>query len=301
MAIIQTSNYLPYIQHHLDTQGDADSVLLDIECGICRERKLDISGSAREFTSSSIPLTKHLEAHQHLPTYVKHDLERTAVLACGHVFGDRCLRDLQSQQQRTGDLICPSCRFRVAYPSCGHAIRPALIPVDGYEPVRDGFPLTISEGCEPKNCLECRWKLARSVLRYALADECIFCRQINEARMPVEMAGHQIHRDQHMDIGLRKTLEDVVVLILPEFVTRETTSSAAKEMADSDRRQIHVSLLNTMVLSELEDTIWYRTKAGRGNHLTKEQLKNHARGVASIEESLFGWLMNSTREPRRMW
>ncbi|KAI4868751.1 hypothetical protein F4820DRAFT_408641 [Hypoxylon rubiginosum] len=300
MAKIQRSNYLPYIQHHLDTQDDEDCVILDIECGICKEQKLDISWTARDLISSGIPPTKHLEAHRHLPFYIKHGLERTVALACGHVFGDRCIRNLLSK--RPGDLTCPSCGFKVAYQSCGHAIRPALIPVDGYEPVRDGFPLTIAEGGEdPKNCLDCRWKLIRSNLRYALADECIFCRQMNEVHMPVDTAGHRTHRGKHIEIGIRQTLDDIVVLIWPEFVTRETTSSAAKAIEESDRRQIHVSLLNAMILSELEETIWYRSRAGKANHLTKEQLQKHARGVASIEQSVLDWIMNSTQEPRRMW
>ncbi|KAI1762229.1 hypothetical protein GGR53DRAFT_521803 [Hypoxylon sp. FL1150] len=299
MAKIQRSNYLPYIQHHLDTQGDEGSVVLDIQCGICNEYRLDISGGTRDLTSSSHPPTKHLEAHRYLPRYVQNGLERTVALACGHVFGDRCVRDLQSKG--SGDLVCPSCGFRAAY-KCGHAIRPALIPIDGHELVRDGFPLTISEGGEdPNNCLECRWKLIRSNIRYALADECIFCRQMDGAHMPVDKTAHRTHRSQHIDIGLRQTLEDVVVLIWPEFVTRETTASAAKAIEDGDRHQAHVSLLNAMVRSELDETIWYRTRADKTMHLTKEQLKRHVQGVAAIEDSVFDLLMSSTRDPRRMW
>ncbi|XXG96844.1 hypothetical protein Hte_003135 [Hypoxylon texense] len=300
MAKIQRSNYLPYIQHHLDTQNDEDCVVLDVECGICKEQKLDISWLAREVASSAVPPTKHLEAHRYLPTYIKHGLERTVALPCGHVFGDRCIRDLLSK--RPGNLTCPSCGYSVTYQCCGHAIRPALIPIDGHELVRDGFPLTIAEGGEdPKNCLDCRWKLIKSNLQYALAHECIFCRQMSEAHMPIDIAGHRTHRGKHIESGIRQTLEDTVALIWPELVTRETTSSAAKALDESDRRQAHVSLLNAMVLSELEDTIWHRIRVGKANQLTKEQLKKHARGVESIEESLLGWIMTSTQELRRMW
>ncbi|KAI6087348.1 hypothetical protein F4821DRAFT_236264 [Hypoxylon rubiginosum] len=300
MAKIQRSNYLPYIQHHLDTQGNADGVILDIKCGICNERKLDISGSARDLTSSSLPPTKHLEAHRHLPRYLEHGLERTVALACGHVFGDRCIREIQSKA--TGDLTCPSCGYQVAY-KCGHAIRPALIPVDGHELVRDKFPLTTSEGAEdPNNCLACRWKLIRSNIRYALADECIFCRQMEAAHMAVDKATHRAHRNQHINTGLRSMLEDIVFLVWAEFKTRETTSSAARALDDSDRHQAHVSLLDAMIRSEmLEETLWYRTRADKTMQLTKEQLKSHVQGVASIEDSVFELLMSSTREQRRMW
>ncbi|KAI1396759.1 hypothetical protein F4819DRAFT_474266 [Hypoxylon fuscum] len=299
MAKTQRSNYLPYIQQHLDTQNDIDGVPLDVVCGICQENKLDISKSARDFTSFTNPPAEHIGTHRHLPNYIKHGLERTVALACGHVFGDRCVRDLLGQQS---DLTCPSCGFRAAYTGCDHAIRPALVPVDGYDSVRDSFPLTIAEGgADPTNCLECRWKFIRSNIRYALSDECILCRHKNDARILFNPTEHRTHRDQHVHMGLRRTLDDVVLLVWPEFVTRETESSAAKALADSDRRQIQVSLLNAMVLSELEDTIWYRTKGGKPNSLTKEQLKKHTRGLASIEQSLLSWLMDSTREPRRMW
>lgn len=299
MAKVQRSNYLPYIQQHLDTQGDPDAVVIETVCGICQENKLDISRSAREFTSSTAVPPKHFEEYRHLFNYTVHGIERTVALACGHVFGDRCIRDLQAQGS---DLTCPSCGFRMTYQGCGHAIRPALIPVDGHEPIRDTFPLTIAEGGnDPHNCTECRWKLIRSNIRYTLADECIFCRQKTQARVPLDAPGHRGHRDQHVHIGIRQALEDIMALVWPEFLTRETDSSAVKAASDTERRQVHVSLLNAMVLSEMEDTIWYRTRAGKGTTLTKEQFRKHANSVASVEQSLLSWLVNSSRELRRMW
>ncbi|KAI1413063.1 hypothetical protein F5Y13DRAFT_162434 [Hypoxylon sp. FL1857] len=299
MAKVQRSNYIPYIQQHLDTQSDPDGVVLETVCGICQENKLDISRSAREFTSSTDIPPEEFETHRHLFNYAKHGIERTVALACGHVFGDRCIRDLLAQGS---DLTCPSCGFRMTYQGCGHAIRPALVPVDGDEPVRDKFPLTIAEGGnDPHNCTDCRWKLIRSNIRYALADECIICRQRSQARLPLDATGHRTHREQHINIGVRHALEDAVTLIWPEFLTRETDTSAMKAASDNERRQIHVSLLNAMVLSELEDTIWYRTRAGKGTILNKEQLRKHARGVASVEQSLLSWLVNSTPELRRTW
>ncbi|KAI0835668.1 hypothetical protein F5Y06DRAFT_289058 [Hypoxylon sp. FL0890] len=299
MAKVQRSNYLPYIQQHLDSQSDPNGVVLETVCGICQEKKLDISRSAREFTSSTEIPPEHFEGYRHLFNYTKHGIERTVALACGHVFGDRCIADLLALGS---DLTCPSCGFRMTYQGCGHAIRPALVPVDGDEPVRDKFPLTIAEGGnDPDNCTECRWKLIRSNMRYALADECIFCRQRSQAHVPLDATGHRAHREQHINIGLRHAMEDAVALIWPEFVTRETDTSAMKAASDNERRQVHVALLNAMVLSELEDTIWYRTKAGKGSILTKEQLRKHAYGVASVEQSLLSWLVDSTRELRRMW
>ncbi|KAI0850297.1 hypothetical protein F5Y00DRAFT_233047 [Daldinia vernicosa] len=299
MAAVQRSNYLPYLQQLLDTQGDTEGVAIESVCGICQENKLDISKSAREFTSSIEPPEEHLQLHRNFVDYLKHDIERTVVLACGHVFGDRCIRGLLAQGS---DLVCPSCGFRMAYQGCGHAIAPALIQVEGNNPIRDTFPLTIPEGArDPQNCMECRWRHIRSHIRYALADECISCRQRTLAHVPLDAAGHRAHRDQHMSIGLRQSLDDILALVWPEFVTRETNSSLSKASAESERHQIHVSLLNAMVRSEMEDTIWYRTKAGRSTHLTKEQLRRHTRGMASIEQTLLGWLMDSTREQRRMW
>ncbi|KAI1213585.1 uncharacterized protein F4807DRAFT_270886 [Annulohypoxylon truncatum] len=299
MAQVQRSNYLPYIQQHLDTQDDLDGIILETVCGICQENKLDISMSAREFTTSTAPPTEHFGAHPHFLNYARHGIERTVALACGHVFGDRCISDLIAHGT---DLTCPSCGFRMSYRGCGHAIRPALLPVDGDEPIRDRFPVTIAEGgIDPHNCTECRWKLVKSNLRYILADECVICRQRTLAHVPLDATTHRTHREQHINIGLRHALDDLVALIWPEFVTRETETSAMKAATDNERRQIHGSLLYAMVLSEIEDTLWYRTKAGKGTTLTKEQSRKHARGVASVEQSLLSWLMNSSRELRRMW
>ncbi|KAI0901629.1 hypothetical protein F4806DRAFT_7153 [Annulohypoxylon nitens] len=301
MAQIQRSNYLPYIQQHLDTQDDLDGPALEVKCEICKENKLDISRSARETVSSIMPPIEHCEAHPRIFQYARHGIERTVTLACGHVFGDRCISKLMTRWE-IDVLTCPSCGFGMTYRGCGHNIRPALLPVDGDEPIRDKFPMTIGEGGnDPHNCTDCRWKLIKSNLRYILADECVICRQRALARVPLDATTHRTHREQHINLGLRHALDDLVALIWPEFVTRETETSAMKAATDSEQRQIHNSLLYAMVLSELEDTLWYRTKAGKGTTLTKEQARKHARGVASVEQSLLSWLMDSTRELRRMW
>ncbi|KAI0181161.1 hypothetical protein GGR52DRAFT_583583 [Hypoxylon sp. FL1284] len=324
MAKIQRSNYLPDIQHLLDAQNEPDSVALEVECRICGDNKLDISRSAREHTLSSLPPTKHLEAHRHLPRYMKHGLERTVALPCGHVFGDRCIADLRLRGKnkkpgKGGDLACPSCGQRAVYAACGHAIRPARVPVDGHAPVRDAFPLTAAEagGGEPRCCAECTWQVVRATVKFALADDCAMCRQ-TEAQLAVDRVpadAHAAHRARHLGAGLTRTLDDVAALVWPELATRETQAAAARRAADGDRRRAQVSLLRAMILSALEDTIWYRTRAlgkgggrGRGTgtaagagSLTKEQLRRHAQAVADIEQSLLDWLMESARETGRMW
>ncbi|OTB01399.1 hypothetical protein M426DRAFT_323536 [Hypoxylon sp. CI-4A] len=300
MANVQRSNYLPYIQQHLDNQSDDNGMVLETVCGICQEHRLDISKSAREFTTlEDESSTEQPKSHQLLLNYIQHGLEKTVVLACGHVFGDRCIRDLAAAGN---SLTCPSCGYRMTYQGCGHAIPPSLIAVEGHTTVRDQFPLTIPEdGKDPHNCLECRWKLIRTNLRYTLADDCVICRQRNNVRIAIDATGHRSHRDQHIHVGIRQALQDIAMLIWPEFTTRETETSGMKNVSDEERRQIHVSLLNAMVLSELEETIWARTKAGKGCTLSKEQTKRHEAGIASVEQSILSWLMDSHRGARRMW
>ncbi|KAI1384792.1 uncharacterized protein F4822DRAFT_373475 [Hypoxylon trugodes] len=299
MANVQRSNYLPYIQQHLDRQGEPDGVCLEIACGICQERKLDISQSARGYTSLDSPMTQQFGPYQHLHNYIKHGIERTVALPCGHVFGDRCIRDLQT---RDIDLSCPSCGYRMTYQGCNHPIAPAGIPLDGNKPIRDTFPLTIPEGGDdPKQCLECRWKMIKASTRYTVADECVLCRQRVLANVPLDASGHRVHREQHLNFGLRRNFSDIVTQVWPEFITRETEESAIKTQAESERRQAHVSLLNTIVLSEMDDTVWYRSKAIKGSLLTKEQSRKHTRGLANLEQTLLSWLMCASREPRRMW
>ncbi|KAI2613259.1 hypothetical protein GGR54DRAFT_330532 [Hypoxylon sp. NC1633] len=300
MAKVQRSNYLPYLQQFLDTQDDEDGVVLEVECAICQERKLDISKSAREHTSSCKPLAEQLQRHRHLFNYLKYGIERTVALPCGHVFGDRCLSGVMTEPS---DFSCPSCGFKMTYQGCGHIIPPTIIPVDGYEPIRDTFPLTMPEGgSDPSNCMDCRWKMIRSNIRYALADECVLCRHRTLARVPLDLAVHRAHRSHHINSGLKTALNDIAGIIWPEFVTRETESSGLKAATDAEHRQIQVSLLYAIVLSELDDTIWYRSKVSKTtSSLTKEQAKKYARAFASVEQTLLTWFMDASREMRRMW
>ncbi|RYP52122.1 hypothetical protein DL768_002672 [Monosporascus sp. mg162] len=144
MATVQTSNYLPDIQHLLDVQGNDDAVALEVVW------------------------TKDLKTHGHLPRYQRLGAERTVALPCGHVLGDRCVTRMFIKTPPP--VTCPTCEYKMLYMPCGHFIAPALIPVNGNDPVRDRFPLTIPEGGKvPSACKECRWTMVQSKLRFVLA------------------------------------------------------------------------------------------------------------------------------------
>lgn len=298
MATVQTSNYLPDIQHLLDIQGDENAVALEVICAACQDNKLDISRSARY-----VPLDLDLavpefidEAHTHIPRYEKLGIERTVAFPCGHVLGDRCVARMLMQDSHCA--ICPSCDYRMQYVPCGHPIAPALVPVAGNEPVRDRFPLTMPEGGEASACKECRWRAAVSQLHFALAPDCAVCRHRAEAKMPCSETDHEAHRAEHLAFGVKDSLASIMKLIWPDFVTRETDASADKATADADRRQATLSVLIAMVLSELEDTVWYRTLT---NPLSAKASGSHYATVSSIQYTLLGWLMEFRDDSRRAW
>ncbi|RYP10709.1 hypothetical protein DL764_000499 [Monosporascus ibericus] len=276
MATVQTSNYLPDIQHLLDIQGKDDAVALEVVCACCRQSKLDVSRSAR---------------------YQKLGAERTVALPCGHVVGDRCVTRMFIRTPPP--VACPICEYKMIYVPCGHFIAPALIPVNGNDPVRDRFPLTIPEGGNvPSACKECRWRTVQSKLRFVLVADCGLCRQRAELEMPYSEAEHEAHRAQHRAFGLKDTLAGIMELVWPDFVTRETGSSADKATADADRRQATLSLLVAMALSEVEDTVWYRTPARKPSG---EVTRRNAAAVNSIEKSLLSWLMGARDDSRHTW
>ncbi len=297
MATIQTSNYLPDIQHLLDIQGDDGAVSLEVSCVCCGENRLDISQSARYASTAGGPLQEHVEAHSSLPRHEKFGIERTIAFPCGHVLGDRCVARMMTRDAQCA--VCPSCHYKMLYAPCGHPVAPALVPVDGNEPVRDRFPLTIPEGGpRPSACKECRWKAIATQLHFALAADCVLCRQKGEAGMPYSEADHEDHRARHLGSGVRDSLAEIMRLVWPDFVTRETDSSAERAEADADRRQATLSVLVVMVLSEMEDAVWCRTPAKK---LSAEHLGRHYAGVSSIEKTLLGWLMEYRGDSRRTW
>ncbi|KAI1085493.1 hypothetical protein F5B20DRAFT_567478 [Whalleya microplaca] len=288
MATFQNSNYLPYIQQHLDAQGESNDIVLEIECDICQSR-LDISRSARTLASSE------KSRADLLLSYSKHDLERTVALPCGHVFGESCIGERSTGKD---DLTCPSCDFKMVYKDCSHAIAPILIPVKGHNPIRDTFPLTIPEdGREPSNCKECRWKSIQPMLRRILDGECAICRQQSLAGLPLDLARHLRHRDGHINSGLKAALTELMDLIWPKFETRETESSLENSTSDNDRRQVNLSLFYAIVVSKVEDTVWNQSET---QPFSREQSRKHAHGVESIEQTVLGWVMGSS-DSRRMW
>ena len=308
MAAVQTSNFLPEIQHLLDTQGEKGTTALEVNCACCRQSRLDISRSVRFAPAPPTPTFRTPRPHPRearktpSPTR-RYPTERTVALPCGHVIGARCLGNMLTS--KTHMATCPSCDYRMMY-DCGHPIAAALIPVqadggageeDGGS-VRDRFPLTIPEGgAAPEHCKQCRWKEVTRRTSVSLGVECAVCRQQELAGLPHNEAEHERHRTEHLTEGLRADLTKMMAELWPDFKTRETATSAEREAADKDRRQATLSVLIAMVLSDLEETIWYRTPA-RG--LSDEQTKRHHASVAGVRETLLEWLVNP-EDSRRTW
>ncbi|KAJ8128413.1 hypothetical protein O1611_g5222 [Lasiodiplodia mahajangana] len=300
---MQTTNSICEIGRYLDAEAnDTDpDPALEFICQICKRRRLTISALAKNFALVGKQSTGSAKLLDSLVDLYVHGFERTVVLPCGHVFGDRCIREKLAQK----DLVCPSCGFRMTYVRCGHAITPAIIPLGSADSrsIRDTFPLTIPEGGpRPTQCKECRWKAIKARLRYALALGCVMCVQKARPGVPFGLEDareHTAHYTRHMSCGLKEVLSEIMMLVQPNFITRSTEESARKAMEEADRRRADTALLNVIVLTELEDTIWQGTAM---KQLSEEQMRRHAAGVRAVEWNVLGMLMDTDRKPcRRMW
>ncbi|KAI1434412.1 hypothetical protein GGR50DRAFT_411493 [Xylaria sp. CBS 124048] len=305
MAVIQTGNFIPELDalHLSNTDDDRHAhPTAEIICNICERRKLTISGLVRKF----------IDAGERAPEYVAHpalsrpdDLyahgfERTVVFPCGHIFGDRCLRNLANPSTQK-NLTCPTCGFPMTYEACGHAIAPAVIcdSVHDDASLLDTFPLTIPEGGQkPRHCKECRWRMIRKKLSYTLNAACVLCSHTT-AQTEDAVAEHEAHRLRHIEQGLKDGLGEIMKLVQPDFITRETERSAQKAKEENEQRDVNTALLYAIALTELEETIWYRTSL---KEFSKERERRHALGVQAIENVILGLLMGyGERNGRRMW
>ncbi|KAI1331108.1 hypothetical protein F5Y16DRAFT_395544 [Xylariaceae sp. FL0255] len=311
MPTFHTSNFFPGIQQHLDKQDEDRATVLDIPCQICRNSKLDISLVARPLTLIETPFTHWTDRINHAAELYAHGFERTVILPCGHIFGERCMSKLVLSETNPR---CPSCSYQMIYTGCGHSIPPYPIVVNGTDAIRNTIPLTIPEGATLRNCKECWWRAIKAKMRYALGTECIICTQKAAAGVPTDATEgnpnteHNAHQSRHFSVGVREALAEIVDLAQPAAVGMRTdkidsdaTSGLDRrkkaEQDEADRRAVNLSLLNAIVLTEMEDTVWSRTPVAA---LSRDAIRRHGRGLASIEDCVLGWLMDRESR-RRIW
>lgn len=278
---------------YLDAKVDDRDAFMEFICQLCGEKKLTVSMLPGALTLGGEHSTGPVVPRDQLVNMYVHGFEQTIVFPCGHIFGDKCIREKFMDR---GDLACPICGFKMTYPRCNHAIAPAMIslPLRGPGSVRDTFPLTIPEGGPPPgHCKECRLKEIRARLAYALGAECAPC-----AQKAGDAHGHDVHRAEHVERGIRAAMGEIMALAQPDFVTRETETSAEKTREERDRRDANTALLHVMVLTELEGTVWRRTAT---TQLTEAQARRHAAGFRAIEQHLLDLLLDPGMNCRRMW
>ncbi|KAI0148463.1 hypothetical protein GGR57DRAFT_241484 [Xylariaceae sp. FL1272] len=297
MSELQTSNDLADIEQYLDSQ-EAERDILDVTCQICQCKTLDISKAARPWTRTEWPLISWVDQVNHAARLQARNIERTVAFPCGHVFGDRCVSKM-FVDDRNKSPACPVCGYQMSYTGCGHAIAPALIPVNGTAPVRDLFALTVSEGGQPpRNCKQCRWKAIEKKLSYALSSECVICRQKLKTGFPTDPIEHDAHRTHHLEVGIKEALSRIMELLQPTFTTRKAELADQRAVEEEDRRAVNLSLLHAMVLTDLESTVWSRTPT---NKISKLQQSKHDRGLESIQDCIIAWLAETFLTARRTW
>ncbi|KAI0860947.1 hypothetical protein F4860DRAFT_503579 [Xylaria cubensis] len=289
--------FISELDPYLDTEANDTDTVLEFICQICRKGKLAIPTLTEAFNVGSTPSIGSIEPLSQLSNLYVQGYERIVVFPCGHIVGDKCVRKEQREQR---DLACPSCGFRMVYTNCGHAIAPAILPASCAGSVRDTFPLTIPEGGRtPSNCKECRWVAIQAKIRYALNSECVICTQRSRAGVQLENPiEHDEHRSRHVNYGIRRVLDEIMMLVQPEFITRTTKDSVQKATEERDQRNVNTALLNAMALTEREDTVWHRTTT---KQLTRQQARTHTAGVRAIQHHILGLLMHSGKNCRRMW
>ncbi|KAI1183081.1 hypothetical protein F5B17DRAFT_449003 [Nemania serpens] len=138
--------------HYLDTGRDEDGhrVVLDLNCMICLERKLQLPACV----TANYP-----------PGLEGPSFEWLAILPCGHFFGSDCLEHWLAEsgfQSPDTTAVCPLCRFKLMY-SCGHFLSPRE-----YNPVRtraQQVPMTLPEGgAIPRSCPECHYERIKEAI-----------------------------------------------------------------------------------------------------------------------------------------
>ncbi|KAI1412252.1 hypothetical protein F5Y13DRAFT_200247 [Hypoxylon sp. FL1857] len=98
----------------------------DLTCVVCME-ELEIGELASESRDSNI-----------------------AILPCGHVGCQRCLKTWLAQHRR-----CPVCREKMRHRNCGHTVTPAVITFDTIASLPRTFP---KGGYMSRNCRKCEVK-----------------------------------------------------------------------------------------------------------------------------------------------
>lgn len=299
-------NHIHELDSYLvDIDKNDEDTTLEITCQACYKKKIMISvikGLAftlKRNDSMDKRSTGSVGSPNPFANFSVHE-EKALIFPCGHLFGDRCTQDkLLKADDKI--LACPACGFRMAYENCGHAIAPASIPAEVDGCMRDTFPLTIPEGGpKPSHCKECRWKSIQVKLRYALSSECWMCSQRAKAGVPLgDSAEHDAHRARHIEYGMKEVLGEIMMLVQPDFITRETSESARKAEEEKNRRDAHGAMLTAMVLTELEETVWHDTPVT--TRLSEEWRRRHATGMHNIEDYILSLLMDYGKDCRRMW
>ncbi|KAI0014999.1 hypothetical protein F4780DRAFT_787794 [Xylariomycetidae sp. FL0641] len=302
----QTSNYMPDLQPLLDLQADpAPGARLEVPCQLCGRNKLDISSSARAQHLTKEVLAKCLSSRPGSPASPlarlapSPGIERTLLLPCGHVFGDRCLRARlvasSSSSSGGGDFACPTCGFRMAYAECGHALAPVLVPVAGHAAIGARVPRT--PAAAPARCKQCRWTAVTAKTRHALGAGCALCRAQAAAGIRHDPIAHDVHRVRHVRGECAGIVDAAVALVLPAG-DEDEEEEEEEEKDREERRQVNASLLRVLVATSLEDGVWMDTP---GRPMEPKAARDHAAALDAVEECLLGWLMEAPGDGRRVW
>ncbi|KAK7959407.1 uncharacterized protein PG986_004261 [Apiospora aurea] len=167
---IGTNYILPVVQN-LEKAGQPGAPILEIACGICLWRTLDISTKVGGLIEAECRLPPEEAAQSKDDFYEKHQLEYTIFLKCGHLVGATCW---EAQMERP-DFSAQQCNFCKASLLCDGC--PSRILMDD----RPGVGLTAVEidpdalrFCGPCARYQVRRKFADMLLTFPRchADEC---------------------------------------------------------------------------------------------------------------------------------
>ncbi|KAK8062242.1 hypothetical protein PG997_014339 [Apiospora hydei] len=187
---IGTNFILPVVEH-LEKAGQPGAPILEIACGICLWRTLDISTKVGGLIEAECRLRPEDAAQSKDDFYEKHQLEYTIFLKCGHLVGATCWEaqmerpDFSTQQCNfcKTSLLCDGCPSRILMDDRFDPVQWPLDPASyrPYEEFQTRVGLTVVEVdpdalrfCGPCARYQVRRKFAELLLTFPRchADEC---------------------------------------------------------------------------------------------------------------------------------
>ncbi|KAK8030096.1 hypothetical protein PG993_011387 [Apiospora rasikravindrae] len=230
------TNFILPVAANLEKAGQPGAPILEIACGICLWRTLDISTKVRGLIEAECRLRPEEAAQSKDAFYEKHQLEYTIFLKCGHLVGATCWEaqmarpDMSARQCNfcKANLLCDGCPNRVLMDDTFDPVQWPLDPAQ-YQPYQEfqaKVALTAAEVDPeaPRFCSDCaKWQVRRKFADILLTfprchgDGCFPPAPGSQALPPPPAPGtsHALWRQENVAKWVRQKVVELSHLIHP--------------------------------------------------------------------------------------